>query len=503
MADNYDKRFSEDAYATKEDVADTFNVSSVDFIWNQVVNYRKRLTSTLELPSIDRTKFCLVFTQSINNRILAYERMLNKVFYQYNSLSDFGKKAFREKRMVKILSSVSAAAGAKQTDSFLLAMVENTVSTIPIEAIVVDNYMLAVHYLETHDAGPINYTDFNGLYVLLSSGSEPLSPLKEKQYRKTSFDEPHYYQKGFVYKAALIDRIDEMMDSLSGFMNDDSQFATARAIAALYYCDYVMPYEYLREQMACLAFKLTLSRSGFASFASFIDIESLELFKDAKLAKIDETVQRTFDITYFFDYVLGYLNSDVYDILDDLAAAQKEEVSQENKSVVLSNAEKEQIKREGEPENLAQSVTAAPSSSQPALNPTVPTPTPAVNPAVEAAGTPSSLVSSSNAPAVSSVQIYGKTDVALPIFPAGLQQEDIDKIAIDLMETYPTLRKTQAHFYASHCTIGRSYTIQEFKKCEDTSYETARTSMDYLAQLGFYEKAQVRNKFVYRPIPRR
>ena len=106
-------------------------------------------------------------------------------------------------------------------------------------------------------------------------------------------------------------------------------------------------------------------------------------------------------------------------------------------------------------------------------------------------------------PSVGSVQIYGKVDVALPVFPSGFGAEDIEKVTTDLMETYPTLRKSQAHFYASHCTIGRSYTIQEFKKSEDTSYETARTSMDYLAQLGFYEKAKIRNKFVYRPIPRR
>ena len=33
-----------------------------------------------------------------------------------------------------------------------------------------------------------------------------------------------------------------------------------------------------------------------------------------------------------------------------------------------------------------------------------------------------------------------------------------------LLETDPMLRKTQAHFYARHCSVGKYYTIQQFKK---------------------------------------
>ena len=48
----------------------------------------------------------------------------------------------------------------------------------------------------------------------------------------------------------------------------------------------------------------------------------------------------------------------------------------------------------------------------------------------------------------------------------------------------------------------KAYQFQ-FKKEEDVAYETARTSMDFLADSGFYKKSQIRNKFVYTPIPRR
>lgn len=98
-------------------------------------------------------------------------------------------------------------------------------------------------------------------------------------------------------------------------------------------------------------------------------------------------------------------------------------------------------------------------------------------------------------------QVEDKKPFALPVFPIESSKEEIASIADKLLKTYPKLKKKQAHFYASHCQIGLFYTIEEFKQCEDSVYETARTSMDSLAALGFYKKTQLGKKFVYTPIP--
>ena len=68
MADinSYGIKFSEERYASKDDVKKHFNMSSVDQFWNLILDYRKGLTSTFELPSIDRVKYSLVFTKSIS-----------------------------------------------------------------------------------------------------------------------------------------------------------------------------------------------------------------------------------------------------------------------------------------------------------------------------------------------------------------------------------------------------------------------------------------------------
>lgn len=84
--------------------------------------------------------------------------------------------------------------------------------------------------------------------------------------------------------------------------------------------------------------------------------------------------------------------------------------------------------------------------------------------------------------------------------PAPLSDKEAKEYVQYLLETNPRLSKNQASFLAFHCALGRYYTIQNFKDYAKCAYETARTSMDKLAAEGYYEKLQVKNKFVYTPV---
>jgi len=48
-----------------------------------------------------------------------------------------------------------------------------------------------------------------------------------------------------------------------------------------------------------------------------------------------------------------------------------------------------------------------------------------------------------------------------------------------------------------------SYTINQFQKEIGCAYETARTSMDHLVELGFYRKEMYKKKFIYLPVKRK
>lgn len=78
----------------------------------------------------------------------------------------------------------------------------------------------------------------------------------------------------------------------------------------------------------------------------------------------------------------------------------------------------------------------------------------------------------------------------------------LNKIEIELIERDPNLKRKEAHFYSRHREIGKSYSIADYKRFNRCVYETARTSMDHLAELGYYKKVQIKNKFVYETIER-
>ncbi len=78
----------------------------------------------------------------------------------------------------------------------------------------------------------------------------------------------------------------------------------------------------------------------------------------------------------------------------------------------------------------------------------------------------------------------------------------LNKIESELLERDPNLKRKEAHFYARHREIGKMYSIADYKKFSRCVYETARTSMDHLAELGYYEKIQIKNKFVYKTVER-
>ena len=83
-----------------------------------------------------------------------------------------------------------------------------------------------------------------------------------------------------------------------------------------------------------------------------------------------------------------------------------------------------------------------------------------------------------------------------------LDEKDAKRLEVNLLELDVRLKKGEAKFYARHCTLGRYYTIEQYKKLNRCVYETARTSMEHLVELGYYKKAKAGKKFVYTPIKR-
>ena len=54
MEKDFGLRFTEETYATKDDVKKALNISSIDSIWDKITQFRSFYTKQIELRNIER-----------------------------------------------------------------------------------------------------------------------------------------------------------------------------------------------------------------------------------------------------------------------------------------------------------------------------------------------------------------------------------------------------------------------------------------------------------------
>lgn len=464
-------RWSEEKYATKDEVRDAYNMSMIDNIWKQIIDYRRLYTKTLDLHNIDRTPYMVVVTQTIQLKVASVERRLSRILVKTHDMKAYGKELFAKRRYAKTIEVLDSNYKTNISQEMVSHLLDEDLSTIPSQCSLIYNYIRTLkYYASGHYTDIIDYRLLESILKQIQGVSFDNLTL-EKEYREEEIETSHYYQNNYVYKAAPIERIADMIDELCNFVRESDLSPVIKAIVANYYLNYVKPFDYLNEEANALFAKICLGHFDFDEASMYLNFEKIVFDTDEKLNKISVECQKTLDLTYYVNYILDLLDEDLKDILDEIVLTERDEIK--NEQIDLSEDEglnaKSTVEEEAKPSERSVAVMARPVEF---VKPQEPSP------------------------------YIGESNVALPVFPAGLKEQDVEGIVTNLLEVYPYLKRTQAHFYACHCTIGKHYTISQFKKEENVAYETARTSMDFLAENGFYSKTKVRNKFVYSPVPR-
>lgn len=237
-----------------------------------------------------------------------------------------------------------------------------------------------------------------------------------------------------------IDKINIHLNELFSFLNQKEIPLLIRALIMVYALIYLRPFEYANEETIGLCVKSFIASNDLSIVGFSLPVESLAYSTSSAFFKKLKLSEETLDLTYFVNATLPFL---VYftDLLEkDLH--EKKVKEQEYLSSLTNVEELTDQKVENIQDNLA-----------------------------------------------------------LPIFPLPSTSTKVEALTKKLLEVYPNLKKRQAHFYAGHCQIGLHYTIEQYKKEEKTVYETARASMEDLANRGFYKKEMYGKKFVYSPLP--
>jgi hypothetical protein len=428
-------RYTDDQYATKLDVSRALGTSIVEAIWQSIQSYRTAFSRVLPILSIDKQPLVIVLTPSILEKVQQCERKLMKVYAKLASIR-------HTHQLSPSHSPLLLPMLGKIADHYGASTAERNLQAI-LDKKNVDRTaeLQSVHrYFLALDVLASRRQskldeDFLGEMLLTLQGQQELTTF----YREKDLTARPRSLVDKIYEAAPFMMIEPMMTTLIQTISTIQLPSIIVATIALYYMLYIKPFEGYNDEIALLTFKNILIHSDYEAAGVYANLEQF-IEHEGFESRLRE-VQKTHDITYLLDFLMTPVLQSFDSFLDiDVSQTQ----------TVLTQEQR------GRPQEQAPSTVAQP---------------------------PISVAS----------QITFSPDNFTLSEVAASRFED------DLKETHPSMKSSEAYFYARHHTLVKYYTIAQFKKTIGCAYETARTAMEHLVKLGYYRKEQYKNKFVYTP----
>ncbi len=483
-------RFTEDKYATKNEVARELKISSVDTFWANILSYRSHFYHYLAVRTIEKNMLLFCGCPAVNSLVNNVEMKLIRANREYCLISP-NSKQYRQlysafgKESLRILNDVEQL-GVEE--GYLESVLRReVVSAIPNNMLLV-NYVKALAYIKRAYVNPINEDFLADLYAKLL-GTEELTEF----YRNSEDRNPeNRVLIDRVYTSAPVNAIGGMMNNLFTFIATSTLSTSLKAIITFFYINYVKPFSKYSEEMAVLMAKAILAHEAFGETVVDLPLEKLLLLPGEEAARIYVEVQKTSDITYFVNYVFKYLSRYCEDFLDEITKSKVTELKEDFYQVDEKLEEVEVPEQSAQPEKF-ETIDLFEASEEPKQEQPVVTQPVSSNEEVEE----QPVIQ----PKKKTVKVtYVQEELAVAYIPVALDEKQAVLLEQDLLERDPELKKGEAKFYARHCTKGKKYTIAQYKKSLRCAYETARTSMDHLAELLYYRKEKVKNKYVYIPV---
>ena len=490
-------RFTEDKYATKNEVARELKITSIDTFWANIQSYRSHFYHYLSIRTIEKNMFVFCGCPALISLVNSVEMKLMRANREYGMILPTSKqfKALSNtfgRQVLTILNKVEELGVGE--DFFDSVLRHEVVSAIPQNMLLV-NYLKSLSYIKRAYVNNIDEDFVAALYSKLL-GTEELTEF----YRSNDDRNPeNRILIDRVYTSAPKDLIDPMMGYLYSFIANSNLNTTLKATIAFYYINYVKPFSKYSEEMAVLIAKAILAHEGFGETVVDLPLEKLLLLPTEETARVYVEVQKTADITYFVNYVFKFIGSKCDEFLDDITnskvAEMREDFYQADEPVQEEEPSIEEKDEKYETVDLFEASEEEESSQPAPVRNEQPIEKPVQEKEVE-----QPMVEQ---PKKKTVKVqYVQEELAVAYIPVALDEKQAILLEQDLLERDPELKKGEAKFYARHCTKGKKYTIAQYKKCLRCAYETARTAMDHLAELLYYRKEKIKNKYVYIPIER-
>lgn len=450
-------RFTDENYATRLEVAKILNSNLIDPIWNDILRYRATMQRKINVFDITHTQLIVTETERIKSKISAISQLNSKYADAFAHLlgGSASKSLIQETQTIQILKYI-----AKQN---ALDFSENILKDVLAKHGTPDSCQILSRYLEALEVLSNSYQEkvdeeFLAKYLGILRGEQELTSFYRLDDIKT---ESSLYLVSKEYEAAPAHEIEVLMNSLFEYLQNPEENLACKIGVTLYMFEFVRPFDKYSREISFIVCKKLIADAGANENAIFIPLENIIV--DPKFySQAVKDIQRTRDLTYGLNPAFDSLEKAYTAILDKVVQTNGHDLRQ----TFYAGDSKEKFEEEF---NVKPAEGVIVEEEKPVKKEE---PKPAIEP---------------------KPQVFAKQTTEL-------SEKELKQAANEMMESNPFIKKAQAHFYVRHNTPGKYYTIQEFKKCERVVYETARTSMDNLAEQGFYKKEQIKNKFVYTPV---
>lgn len=461
--ENLAVRFTDESYASRIEVAKALGTNLIDSIWAQILNYRKQYRTNLKIYDIYKSPFYITLTSGVLEKIHVFEKHLNEIDENYCGLvnGSFEKENLENEILKVELKYLAQAKGTPLNDVALANIISGQNNNELYKPFV--NYLYVLKSIDELALKEINANLLAEIKMMLEGNGDLISFYRTKDLSSNS---PRVLINA-EYNCAPVSQIEPLMEALFAHCADHDVNLATKICGICFAIDYIKPFENCNEEVAMILSKLLIAKAYGKETSHILPLEYI-FTKHLNLANVSKETQKTKDLTY-------YLNSAIM-FLDE--------------ALSIFNNKMLQISKSGVEKEFFAEEEVKPIINKPVEETVEPAPSKEVT--VKEQVTPRKIEK------VNEI-ITSKPKVDLNDFKE-LDEKALKRAAEDLLESDPMLRPSQAHFYVRHCTVGKYYTIQMFKKAEGCVYETARTSMDNLARNGYYRREQIKNKFVYTPI---
>ena len=499
-------RFTEGKYATKAEVAKELRMSMIDTIWSNILNYRSSFNSYLAIKSIEKNQLVICSCPSINALVNSTDMKLIRVMKEYSHLNinNGDLRRFEDECLIKSLTSLAKAHDLEVTENYVRSLIHGDIREPAPSMRILTRYLDALKYIKKAHVSPINVDFLAEIYSRLL-GTDELTSF----YRSTEdTNRENRVLIDRVYTSAPVVLIEPMMENLFMFIANSTLSSVCKASIAYYYVNYIQPFANYSDEVALLLAKAILAHFDLGEAGVLLPLETLLSENQEEIARLFVEVQKTSDVTYFLYFALKQVEKKCDELLDLNTRIQssalrsdfyrQDEVKKPEPAGVTYVTEQPSLFDAGMQEPVREEVRPTP---QPIREEPKPEPAPIrEEPLRPVQEQPKVEVREEKQPEPVREQ---QESIAVSYIPPALDEKQALRLEQHLLELDPSLRKHEAHFYARHCTLGKSYTIAQYKRMIGCVYETARTAMDHLVELGYYRKDSSNKKFIYTPIPRK